>query len=107
MSLQPLNNPTNEMKRLKLKPNNVENIRPYIVSCHSKIEQTFTIEQNEEETTVQYRFYSAPQIKVILKVPDDISRYIQSFLKTKESVYYEQEYQHFCNVHYNIQNIYC
>ena len=51
MSLQPLNKPTNEMKRLKLKPNNVKNIRPYIVSCHSKIEQIFNIEQNEKDVS--------------------------------------------------------
>ena len=48
MSIPLLNEQTNEMKEMNLNP---ENIKPFIVSCHSKIEQTFTIEQNEKDVS--------------------------------------------------------
>ena len=67
------------------------------------------IMQNEKETTVQYRFYTPLQLKIILKQPLDICKYIHVFLKKKISYNkynMSDANKHFCGHHYSLQNIY-
>ena len=69
------------------------------------------IDQNKEASTVQYRFYTPKQLKVILKQPEDVCKYIHAFLKTKNSynnidMYGYTVSEHFCGYHYDLQNIY-